>query len=531
MSKKIVFESEARDGLRAGANLISKTVVTTLGPAGRNVMIDRLSGPMLTKDGVTVARDLEVEDPLLNMGIAMIKESAKQTVSVAGDGTTTSTLLATDMLTRMHSYVEVGYSPVLLKKGMDRACIEAQAYIKNSLSTPVESTEDIARIATISSNGDRHLGDQIATAIETAGKEGVIMVEEGQGTTTDLEFAEGYQIDRGYMDIKFLGDPSLTGVDWEDVFVLVANKKLTSARESLSVLQFVLEAERPLVVIAHDFEGEFLASLFQNVLGNVIQAIPVRASHFGPKREDILRDIAVVTGGIMIDDTVGNTFKDLEPSQILGMARKVQITSTHTTILEGMGEDDALEARIAHARTQADTCASEHDREFHQQRASFLGGGVAVIRVGAQTEAELKEYKARIEDALAATRSALRSGYVLGGGITYLHAAHHLKAVLAVQEHATVEETIGWRIVLEALERPFLQILENAGLKSERLLVEYEEYYLQDLVYVYDIKKEGFVNGYEEGILDPTQVVVSVLQHAVSIASTVGMVACAIYKA
>lgn len=530
MSKKIVFESEARAGLLEGANLISKAVVTTMGPGGRNVMIDRPSGPMITKDGVTVARDLEVEDALLNMGVALIKESAKQTVGVAGDGTTTSTLLATDMLFRMHKHIDAGFSPVLLKKGMDKACWETMAYIKKALSHPVETTQDIERIATISSNGDAHLGTQIATAIETAGKEGVIMVEEGQGVETILEFAEGYQIDRGYLDIKFLGDPSLTGVDWEDAFILVANKKLTSARESLSVLQFVLEAERPLVVIAHDFDGEFLASLFQNVLGNVIQAIPVKAPHFGAKREEILKDLAILTGGIMVDDITGNSFQDHEPAQILGMARTVQINSTHTTILEGMGEDADLEARIAHARTQADTCASEHDREFHQQRASFLGGGVAVIRVGAQTEFELKEYKARVEDALAATRSALKGGYVLGGGITYLLASNHLRAVASVQETATEEERMGWQIVMESLEKPFLQILTNAGLKAERLLVEYEHYYLMDATHVYDVRSESFVNGYELGIIDPTQVVLSVIQHAVSVASTVGMVACAIYR-
>lgn len=531
MAKKIVFEEEARLGLRTGADILAKTVVTTMGPAGRTVMTQRLNGPMITKDGVSVARDVELENALHNMGAALLKESSKQTVASAGDGTTTSALMASKLLQEMHTYVDVGYSPILVKKGMDKAAAEATAYIKEVLSTPVETISEIERIATLSSNGDQHLGSLIATAIETAGKEGVITVEEGSGVTTTLEFAEGYQIDRGYLDQKFLGDPSLVAVDWEDVAVLIANKKLSSVHESLPVLQYLLELDRPVVIVAHDFDGDFLPSLYQNVLGKVISAIPVKAPFMGFKREEVLKDLAVLTGGMVVDDLVGQTFKDLNPADIIGFAGKVSVNSSHTTFLEGACEDSALESRIAHARNGADRSQSEHDREFHQQRASFLGGGVAVLRVGAQTESELKEYKARVEDALAATRAALRGGFVLGGGVTYLHASHHLKAVASLQNFLSMEEELGWKVVVQALEAPFLQILLNAGLKAERLLAEYEMHYLSDLCYVYDLRTDGFVDGLEAGILDPTQVVVSVINHAVSVASTIGMVACAIYKA
>lgn len=526
MSKKtIVYGDEARAKLAAGVDTIAQAVGVTLGPRGRHVMIDRLGNPQITKDGVTVAREVELDTPISRLGAQMARNASTATVAQSGDGTTTTMILTQAMVKNARKLLtgNSSLSPVLMQKGMMRASTLGADFLR-SISRKVESPEEIAKIASLSSNGDHHLGALIAQACETAGEEGVIMVEEGKGIQTVLEFEEGYCLDRGYFDVIFCGDPSKTEIELEDAFILICNKKLTDVHESKHVLQWVVSMDRPLIVIAHDFGGDFLKAMYQNSIAKNINVVPVVAPLFGDKRDILLEDLAVLTGGMVIDDMAGITFKSVEPQDMIGIAHHVRVTKTRTILFDCTSDAVRLEQRIRHAQHFARTSPSEYDKEFHQRRGSYLGGGMAIIRVGAQTEAEMKAYKARVEDALAATKAVIKDGFVLGGGMAYLKTSEYLKGVYPQMSFATEDEEVGYHLVCDALEAPLVKLLENAQLKQPHRIL----YAAQDLGFedgaVYDVARGEWVDGYRGGIIDPTLVVLSSLHNSVSTASTLMMV-------
>lgn len=532
MSKEILFDDDALGKIKRGVDTLADAVKVTLGPRGRNVALDRpFGGPNVTKDGVSVAREIDLENSFENMGAQTVKEAATRTADNAGDGTTTATVLAQEIFNRSYKMLASGYNPILLKRGMDRALRAAIGYLR-SFATQVESSEDIAHVATLSSNGDTGLGQMIAEAMERVGKGGVISVEEGKSIETVLEMTDGMQFDRGYIHPDFVRMTEDGTLTFEDAYVLIANKKLSSAQELVPVLEYCSQRKKPLLVVAHDVEGEALIVLLQNHIRGVLPSCAVKAPRIGDKRTAILEDLATLTGGQVISDQTGVTLNGTPPGSLLGGVSSVTIDRQTTTLLEGAADDEVVEARIRTLRAHLENAASPHDQEHLQKRISQLGGGMAIIRVGATTELELKEYKARVEDALSATRAAVQSGVVPGGGCSLLEVSRYLREALEDEEleFSVIEERLGWQILADSLEAPFRQILTNAGLSHEVLIAEYRKAIADSDTFdlVYDVNAEEFVPCFSSGILDPTLVEEEALLNSVGVAGILVTSACAI---
>lgn len=534
-AKTVIFGDDVLSRLGEGVDALANAVKVTLGPKGRNVALDKpYGGPTITKDGVSVAREVDLEDPVANMAAQAVKQAAVTTAEAAGDGTTTATVLTQAVFAGGRKLIASGLSPIPLKRGMDKAVAEATAYLRY-LAKDVDSVEQIKWVATVSSNGDGALGELIAEAMEKVGKGGVISVEEGRSMATTLEFTEGMYLDRGYVHPDFaLQDPQAVCA-LEAPFVLLVDGRVTQAQDILPALEHAAQARRPLLVVAHDVEGEALAVMVTNHVQGRLRSCAIKAPRIGDKRRQVLEDLAVLTGGQIYDAGANVTFKSYGADQLLGTCEAVRVEKSQTTILGGGGAEEALEGRIRTLRAKLDTTASPHDKEFLQQCISQLGGGMAVIRVGAATEVELREYKARVEDALSATKSAVKSGVVPGGGCTLLEVAGMLKSLAEGGETllADAEERCGWDIVVQALEAPFKQIVHNAGLSPDVMLADYRrEVAAQDTPdLVFDVRQEAIVPAFASGIIDPALVVEEGIKNAVSIASTLLTSSAAIYIA
>ena len=515
MAKQIIFGEDARKALQGGIDKLADTVKITLGPKGRNVVIDKKYGaPLITNDGVTIAKEIELDDAFENMGAQLIKEVATKTNDVAGDGTTTATLLAQALVREGMKNVAAGANPMVVKKGIKKAVDAAVAVVKAN-SSPVTTFDDIARIATISS-ADEAIGTLIAEAMEIVTTDGVITVEESKTAETMKEVVEGMQFDRGYISPYMATDVDKMEAIIDDAAILITDKKISNIQEVLPLLEQVLKMGRKLVIIAEDVEGEALATLLVNKLRGTFTCVAVKAPGFGDRRKDMLQDIAILTGGQVITSDLG---LELQTATIdmLGSARQVKITKENTTIVDGAGDKDQIKARVGQIKAQIEASTSEFDTEKLQERLAKLAGGVAVIKVGAATETEMKEKKLRIDDALAATKAAVEEGSVAGGGVALLNAVPAVKALLEETEDA--DEKTGVRIVLKALEEPVRQIAKNAGLEGSVIVNEIIS--SGKTGYGFDFAKEQYVNMAEAGILDPTKVTRSALQNASSVAAMV----------
>lgn len=511
MAKQIVFQEEARQALERGVNALAEAVKVTLGPKGRNVVLERKFGsPLITNDGVTIAKEIELKDPLENMGAQLIKEVATKTNDVAGDGTTTATVLAQAMVREGLKNVTAGANPMIIKKGMEKAVEAAVAELK-SIAQPVESKEAIAQVASISAN-DPDIGALIADAMEKVGKDGVITVEESQGVGTTLEVVEGMQFDRGYISPYMITDAEKMEAVLNDPFILITDKKISTIQELIPVLEKVVQTGKQLLLIAEDVEGEALATLVLNKLRGTFVCVAVKAPGFGERRKAILEDIAILTGGQVASEEVGIKLENVT-LEMLGQARQVKVTKDSTTIVEGKGAAEAIQKRVAQIRHQYEEATSEYDREKLQERLAKLAGGVAVIQVGAATETELKEKKHRIEDALAATRAAVEEGIVPGGGTALVDILPALDKI-----EAEGDEKTGVNIVKRALEEPVRQIALNAGVEGSVIAEKVKE---QKKGIGYNAATGEFVDMIKAGIVDPAKVTRSALQHAASIAAMV----------
>ena len=515
MAKQIIFGEDARKALQGGIDKLADTVKITLGPKGRNVVIDKKYGaPLITNDGVTIAKEIELDDAFENMGAQLIKEVATKTNDVAGDGTTTATLLAQALVREGMKNVAAGANPMVVKKGIKKA-VDAAVEVVKANSSPVTTFDDIARIATISS-ADEAIGTLIAEAMEIVTTDGVITVEESKTAETMKEVVEGMQFDRGYISPYMATDVDKMEAVIDDAAILITDKKISNIQEVLPLLEQVLKMGRKLVIIAEDVEGEALATLLVNKLRGTFTCVAVKAPGFGDRRKDMLQDIAILTGGQVITADLG---LDLQTAtvEMLGSARQVKITKENTTIVDGAGDKDQIKARVNQIKAQIEASTSEFDTEKLQERLAKLAGGVAVIKVGAATETEMKEKKLRIDDALAATKAAVEEGSVAGGGVALLNAVPAVEALLESTEDA--DEKTGVRIVLKALEAPVRQIAKNAGLEGSVIVNEIIS--SGKTGYGFDFAKEQYVNMAEAGILDPTKVTRSALQNASSVAAMV----------
>ncbi len=515
MAKILVFDEEARRALERGVNAVANAVKVTLGPRGRNVVLEKKFGnPTITKDGVTVAKEIELEDHLENIGAQLLKEVASKTNDVAGDGTTTATVLGQAIVREGLKNVAAGANPLALKRGIDKAVEAAVEKIK-AMAIPVEDRKAIEEVATISAN-DPEIGKLIADAMEKVGKEGIITVEESKGLETELEFVEGYQFDRGYISPYFITNPDAMEAVLENPYILIVEKKISNVRELLPVLEQVAQTGKPLLIIAEDVEGEALATLVVNKLRGTLNVAAVKAPGFGDRRKEMLKDIAAVTGGQVISEELGIKLENVTLS-MLGQAERVRITKDETTIVGGKGKKEDIEARIAQIKKELETTDSEYAKEKLQERLAKLAGGVAVIRVGAATETELKEKKHRFEDALNATRAAVEEGVVPGGGTAYLRAIGEVDKVIGELEG---DEATGAKIVRRALEEPTRQIAENAGYEGSvvvnQVLAESKNERLG-----FNAATGEYVDMIEAGIIDPAKVTRSALQNAASIGSMV----------
>ena len=515
MAKQIIFGEDARKALQGGIDKLADTVKITLGPKGRNVVIDKKYGaPLITNDGVTIAKEIELDDAFENMGAQLIKEVATKTNDVAGDGTTTATLLAQALVREGMKNVAAGANPMVVKKGIKKA-VDAAVEVVKANSSPVTTFDDIARIATISS-ADEAIGTLIAEAMEIVTTDGVITVEESKTAETMKEVVEGMQFDRGYISPYMATDVDKMEAIIDDAAILITDKKISNIQEVLPLLEQVLKMGRKLVIIAEDVEGEALTTLVLNKLRGTFTCVAVKAPGFGDRRKDMLQDIAILTGGQVITADLG---LELQTATIdmLGSARQVKITKENTTIVDGAGDKDQIKARVGQIKAQIEASTSEFDTEKLQERLAKLAGGVAVIKVGAATETEMKEKKLRIDDALAATKAAVEEGSVAGGGVALLNAVPAVAALLEATEDA--DEKTGVRIVLKALEEPVRQIAKNAGLEGSVIVNEIIS--SGKTGYGFDFAKEQYVNMAEAGILDPTKVTRSALQNASSVAAMV----------
>jgi chaperonin GroEL len=510
-AKKIAFDQEARAAIRRGVNKLSKAVKVTLGPKGRNVVIEKKFGaPTITKDGVTVAKEIELEDAYENMGAQMVKEVASKTSDVAGDGTTTATILAEGIYEEGLKNVVAGADPSALKRGIDLAVDAVVAELKK-MSVPIKGKKEIAQVGAIAANNDKEIGDKLADAMERVGKDGVITVEEGKSLETSVELVEGMQFDRGYISPYFITNPETMECVLEDCFVLVHEKKIGAVKDLIPILEKVAQAGRPLLIIAEDVEGEALATLVVNRLRGTLKAAAVKAPGYGDRRKAMLGDIAVLVGGKAIFEDLGIDIEHVQLSD-LGVAKKIVIDKDNTTIIEGKGSQKDIQGRIAQIKKELDGTTSDYDREKLQERLAKLAGGVAQINVGAATEVEMKEKKARVEDALHATRAAVEEGILPGGGVALLRAA---KALDAVKSEG--DEHIGVDIIRRALRVPVSQIVENAGADSAVVINQISGN--ADTGYGFNADSMVYENLVEAGVIDPTKVTRSALQNAASVAT------------
>ena len=511
MAKQLVFNEEARAALLRGVNTIARAVSVTLGPKGRNVVIDKKFGsPTITKDGVTVAKEIELGDNAENMGAQMIKEVASKTSDIAGDGTTTATVLAQAIFRAGLRNVTAGANPMALQRGIDQAVESVVGELKK-MSKSTKDKKEIAQVATIASNNDKTIGNLIAEAMEKVGKDGVITVEEAKAMDTTLEVVEGMQFDRGYLSPYFVTDPDRMEAVLEDCLILIHEKKLGVMKEMLPLLEQVAHAGKPFLIIAEDVEGEALATLVVNKLRGTLSCCAVKAPGFGDRRKAMLEDLAIVTGGKAITEDLGIKLENLKLDD-LGRAKKVVVDKDKATVIDGGGKTGAIEGRIKQLRAQIEETTSDYDREKLQERLAKLAGGVAIIKVGAATETEMKERKARVEDALNATRAAVEEGIVPGGGVALLRAARGLDGLKLSGDEAT-----GASIVLRALEEPIRQIVQNAGLEGSVVVEKVKV--SKDTAFGFDAESNGYVDMIKAGIIDPTKVERVALQNAASIAS------------
>lgn len=522
MAKQLQFNEEARRSLVAGVEKISSAVKVTLGPKGRNVLLDKKFGaPTVTKDGVSVAKEIELEDPFENMGAQLLKEVATKTNDVAGDGTTTATVLAYSITKEGMKSVAAGISPMGIKRGIDKAVEDAVVEIKK-IAKEIKDKEEIAQVASISANNDRVIGDEIANAMEKVGKDGVITVEESKNIETTTDFVEGMQFDRGYLSAYFATNRDTMTAILDDPFILIYDKKISNMKDLLPILEKVAQAGRPILIIAEDVEGEALATLVVNNLRGTLTAVAVKAPGFGDRRKAMLEDIAVLTGGQVVSEDIGLKLENTDLSQ-LGRAKSVKVEKENTTIINGAGKASDIKDRIAQIKVQIADTTSDYDREKLQERLAKLAGGVAVINVGAATEVELKEKKHRVEDALSATRAAIEEGVIPGGGVTLIQVAKVLEATdLSAM---TDEEKVGYRIVRRALEEPIRQIAENAGLDGSIIADKAKN---EKSGIGFDASAMKWTNMIEAGIIDPAKVTRSALQNAASIAALLLTTECAI---
>jgi len=509
-AKEVKFSDDARHRMVRGVNILANAVKVTLGPKGRNVVLDKAFGaPTVTKDGVSVAKEIELQDKFENMGAQMVKEVASHTSDIAGDGTTTATVLAQSIFREGMKAVAAGMNPMDLKRGLDKAVITAVEDLKK-LSKPCTDSKAIAQVGTISANSDESIGKIIADAMEKVGKEGVITVEEGSGLENDLDVVEGMQFDRGYLSPYFVNNQQSMSAELEDPYILIYDKKISNIRELLPVLEGVAKSSRPLLIIAEDVEGEALATLVVNTIRGIVKVAAVKAPGFGDRRKAMLQDIAILTGGTVISEEVGLSLEKATLDD-LGTAKKIQVTKENTTVIDGSGKKGDIEARVKQIRTQIEEATSDYDKEKLQERVAKLAGGVAVIKVGAATEVEMKEKKARVEDALHATRAAVEEGVVPGGGVALIRA----RAAVAKTKGDNHDQDMGIAIARRAMEEPLRQIVGNAGEEASVVLAKIEE---GKGNYGYNAGTGDYGDMIDMGILDPTKVTRTALQNAASVA-------------
>ena len=512
MAKEIKYGAEARRALEEGVNKLADTVRVTIGPKGRNVVLDKSFGaPLITNDGVTIAKEIELEDRFENMGAQLIKEVASKTNDVAGDGTTTATVLAQAMVHEGMKNLEAGANPIILRKGMRKATdVAVEAIAK--MSSKVKDKDQIAKVAAISA-GDAEVGQMVADAMEKVSNDGVITIEESKTMKTELDLVEGMQFDRGYLSAYMATDMDKMEANLDDPYILITDKKISNIQEILPLLEQVVQAGARLLIIAEDIEGEALTTLIVNKLRGTFNVVAVKAPGYGDRRKEMLKDIATLTGGQVISEELGMELKDTTMDQ-LGRAKSVKVQKENTIIVDGMGDKNAIADRVAQIKAQIEETTSDFDREKLQERLAKLAGGVAVIRVGAATETEMKEAKLRMEDALNATRAAVEEGIISGGGSAYIHAS---KAVAKAIEELEGDEKTGAKVVLKALEAPLFHISANAGLEGAVIINKVRE---SEVGTGFDALTEQYVDMVENGILDPAKVTRSALQNATSVAST-----------
>src|SRR5215468_3667129 len=509
-AKDIIFDERARNRVMAGVDTLANAVKVTLGPRGRNVVIEKSWGaPTVTKDGVTVAKEIELENKFENMGAQMVKEVASKTSDNAGDGTTTATVLAQSIYREGSKLVAAGHNPMELKRGIDTA-VGAVIESLKKLSTPTKGKEDIAQVGTISANGDTEIGEMIAEAMKKVGKEGVITVEEAKTLTSELDVVEGMQFDRGYLSAYFVTDTERMEAVLNDVYILIHEKKISSMKELLPVLEQVAKVGKPLLIVAEDVDGEALATLVVNKLRGTLHVCAVKAPGFGDRRKEMLKDLAVLTGGQAVTEDLGLKLENLT-LQDLGQAKRITVDKDNTTVVDGAGKKSDIEARVKTIRKQIEETTSDYDREKLQERLAKLVGGVAIIRVGAATEVEMKEKKARVEDALHATRAAIEEGIVPGGGVALLRAQSSLDSLKLDDE-----QRFGVSIIRRAIEEPLRQIVQNAGLEGSIVVNKVKE---GKDDFGYNAATDQYVNLLPQGVIDPVKVVRTALQNAASVAS------------
>ncbi|HEV7365053.1 MAG TPA: chaperonin GroEL [Gemmatimonadales bacterium] len=521
-AKELLFNTDARSKLKRGVDQLAEAVKVTLGPKGRNVVIDKKFGsPTVTKDGVTVAKEVELNDPIENMGAQMVKEVATKTSDLAGDGTTTATVLAQAIFREGLKNVTAGANPMELKRGIDRA-VEAVVEQLKTLSVPSAGKKEIAQVGTISANNDKEIGNLIAEAMEKVGKDGVITVEEAKGLETTLETVEGMQFDRGYLSPYFVTDPEKMEAVMDDPYILIHDKKISAMKELLPVLEKSAQSGKPLLIISEDVEGEALATLVVNKLRGTLKVVAVKAPGFGDRRKEMLRDIAVLTGGQVISEELGFKLENATLND-LGRAKRVVVDKDNTTIVDGRGKPDDIKGRIAEIRSAIEKSTSDYDREKLQERLAKLSGGVAVINVGAATETELKEKKARVEDALHATRAAVEEGIVPGGGVALIRAQSALDKI-----RGTEDEKIGVEIVRRALEEPIRMIAQNAGAEGSIVVAKVKE--SKEKNFGYNAATDAYEDLVKAGVIDPTKVTRTALQNAASIAGLLLTTECVVVE-
>ncbi len=522
-AKQLEFNTEARTRLKRGVDQLAEAVRVTLGPKGRNVVIDKKFGnPTVTKDGVTVAKEIELEDPIENMGAQMVKEVATKTSDLAGDGTTTATVLAQAIFREGLKSVTAGVNPMSLKRGIDKA-VEAVVEDLKKISVATAGRKEIAQVGTISANNDEEIGKIIADAMEKVGKDGVITVEEAKGLETTKETVDGMQFDRGYLSPYFITDPEKMEAVLEDGYILIHDKKISSMKDLLPVLEKVAQSGRPLLIVAEDIEGEALATLVVNKLRGTLKVCGVKAPGFGDRRKEMLRDIAILTGGQVISEEVGFKLENTVLND-LGQAKRIVIDKDNTTLVDGKGKQDAIQGRINEIKAQIEKSTSDYDKEKLQERLAKLAGGVAVIKVGAATETEMKERKARVEDALHATRAAVEEGIVPGGGVALLWCQKTLDRVKGSDE----DEKIGIDIVRRALEEPIRMIAQNAGAEGSIVVGKVKD--SKDKNFGYNAQTDTFEDLVAAGVIDPTKVTRTALQNAASIAGLLLTTECVVVE-